>query len=177
MKISAKDIQKLREATSAGVMDCKQALTKAKGDFDKARGVLRQKGIALAAKKSSRQAREGRIEAYIHLNNKIGVLIELNCETDFVAKCEDFQNLGKDIAMQIAALNPLYLSREDVPKDVVKENKAHLENFYKENCLLEQAFVKDQAKTVKDCLTEVIAKIGENILIRRFIRFQLGEVS
>ena len=177
MKVSAKDIQKLREATSAGVMDCKQALTKAKGDFDKALGVLRQKGIALAAKKSSREARQGRIEAYIHLNNKIGVLIELNCETDFVARCEDFRNLSKDVAMQIAALNPLYLKKEDVPEDVVKENKNRLEDFYKENCLLEQAFIKDQAKTVKDYLTEVIAKIGENILIRRFIRFQLGEVS
>ncbi len=177
MKVSAKNIQKLREATSAGVMDCKQALTEAKGDFDKALGVLRRKGIALAAKKSSREAREGRIEAYVHLNNKIGVLVELNCETDFVARCEDFRNLSKDVAMQIAALNPLYLKKEDVPKDVVKENKSRLEDFYKETCLLEQSFIKDQTKTVKDYLTEAIAKIGENILIRRFTRFQLGEVS
>ena len=175
MKISAKDIQKLRGKTSAGVMDCKEALTSAKGDFDKAIQVLRKKGIALAAKKSSREAREGRIESYVHLHNRIGVLLELNCETDFVSKCDEFKKLSKDLAMQIAALSPVYVKKEDVPKDIAKENKDHLEDFYKESCLLEQPFIKDQTKLIKDYLTEVIAKVGENIVIRRFVRFQLGE--
>ncbi len=175
MKISAKDIQKLRGKTSAGVMDCKEALTSAKGDFDKAIQVLRKKGIALAAKKSSREAREGRIESYVHLHNKIGVLLELNCETDFVSKCDEFKKLSKDLAMQIAALSPVYVKKEDVPKDIAKENKDHLEDFYQVSCLLEQPFIKDQTKLIKDYLTEVIAKVGENIVIRRFVRFQLGE--
>lgn len=175
MKISAKDIQKLRESTSAGVMDCKQALEKSKGDFDKAAQVLREKGVALAAKKSSRKAQEGRIESYVHLNNKIGVLVEVNCETDFVARCEDFEKLSKDLAMQIAALNPVYLRKEDVPKNIIKKEKGQIEGFYKAHCLLEQTFIKDENKTIKDYLTEVIAKVGENILIRRFSRFQLGE--
>ncbi len=137
--------------------------------------VLREKGIATAQKKAERIAHEGCIEAYIHMHNKIGVLIEINCETDFVAKCDDFKHFCKDVAMQIAALNPLYIKREDVPKEMVKENKKRIEDFYKENCLLEQAFIKDQTKTIKDYLTEVIAKIGENVVIRRFVRFQLGE--
>jgi len=175
MKISAKDIQKLREATSAGVMDCKQALEKSKGDFDKAGKLLREKGIALAAKKASRETGEGRIESYVHLNDKIGVLVEVNCETDFVSRCDEFKKFTKDLAMQIAALNPIYLKREDLPKDVIKENKESLEDFCKRNCLLEQAFVKDQSKTVKDYLSEVIGKIGENIVVRRFTRFELGE--
>ncbi|MBN3037790.1 MAG: translation elongation factor Ts [Candidatus Omnitrophica bacterium] len=177
MKINAKDIQKLREKTSAGVMDCKKALTQAKGDFEKAIEVLREQGIALAKKKAARTASEGRIEAYVHMHNRIGVLVEMNCETDFVAKCDDFKHLCKDVAMQIAALNPRYIKKEDVPKEIAQENKSRLEEFCKENCLLEQAFIKDQAKTMKDYLTEVIAKIGENIVIRRFIRFQLGEES
>lgn len=175
MKISAKDIQKLREKTSAGVMDCKQALASAKGDFDKAIQVLREKGIALAAKKSSRKAHQGRIESYVHLHNKIGVLLELNCETDFVSNCDEFKKLSKNLAMQVAALNPIYLKKEDVPKDIVTKNKDRLEDFYKEACLLEQPFIKDQDKLIKDYLTEVIAKVGENIVIRRFVRFQLGE--
>lgn len=175
MKISAKDIQELRQATSAGVIDCKHALEEARGDFDKAMQVLREKGKAKAAKKSSRKTGEGRIEAYVHLHNKIGVLLEVNCESDFVSRCDEFKRLGKDLAMQIAALSPLYIKKEDVPEDVVKKNKACLEDFYKTNCLLEQPFVKDHAKIVKDYLTEVIAKVGENIVVRRFIRFQLGE--
>jgi elongation factor Ts len=177
MKITAKEIQQLREKTNAGVMDCKIALEQAKGDFEKAKQALRQKGLSIAAKKSSREAREGRIEAYVHLHNKIGVLVELNCETDFVAKCAEFKVLSKDLAMQIAALNPLYLKKEDVPRDVVKEQKGKIEDFYKTHCLLEQAFVKDQAVTIKDYLTEIIAKVGENIVLRRFVRFQLGEPS
>ena len=175
MKISAKDIQKLREATSAGVMDCKQALEQARGDFDKAIQVLREKGRAIAAKKSSRETYEGRIESYVHLHNKIGVLLEVNCESDFVSRCEDFKKFTKDLGMQIAALNPLYVKKEDVPENVVKKNKAHLEEFYKTNCLLEQLFIKDQDKTIKDYLTEVIARVGENIVVRRFVRFHLGE--
>jgi len=175
MRISAKDIQRLREATSAGVMDCKQALEQAKGDFEKARRVLREKGMAKAAKKSSREAREGRIDSYVHLNNKIGVLVEVNCETDFVSRCAEFKQLSKDLAMQIAALNPLYLKKEDVPKNVVKENKGRLEDFYKATCLLEQPFIKDETRTIRDYLTELIAKVSENIVLRRFIRFQLGE--
>lgn len=174
MKISAKEIQKLREKTSAGVMDCKKALSEAKGDFTKAMKFLRDRGVAIAQKKASRLAREGRIEAYVHLNNRIGVLVEINCETDFVAKCDDFKTLSRDLAMQIAALNPQYVKKEDVPGDVVQENKSNLDDFYKINCLLEQSFVKDQSKSIKDYVTEAIAKIGENIVISRFSRFQLG---
>jgi elongation factor Ts len=175
VKISAKDIQKLRQLTGAGVIDCKQALEKASGDFDKAKQVLRGKGVALAVKKSSRSVKEGRIESYVHLHNKIGVLVEINCESDFVSRCEEFRNFTKDIAMQIAALNPLYLKREDVPKKIIEENECRLEDFYKTHCLLEQAFIKDQAKTIQDYLTEVVAKLRENIVVRRFVRFQLGE--
>jgi len=175
MKISTKDIQKLREATSAGVIDCKHALETAKGDFEKAKQELRKKGRVIAAKKSSRATGEGRIEAYVHMHNKIGVLLEVNCETDFVSKCEEFKKFTKDLAMQIAALNPLYIKKEDVPEKIVKENKGHLEDFYKQACLLEQPFIKDQTQVIKDYLTDVIGKIGENILIRRFTRFQVGE--
>lgn len=175
MKISAKDIQKLREMSNVGVMDCKHALETAKGDFDKAVQVLRKKGIARAAKKSSRKAQEGQIESYVHLNSKIGVLIEVNCETDFVSRCAEFKDFSKDLTMQIAALNPLYLKKEDVPKNVVKEHKGQIEDFYKASCLLEQTFIKDEKRTIKDYLTELIAKVGENIVIRRFVRFQLGE--
>lgn len=175
MKINSKDVQKLRQMCGAGVMDCKLALEVAKGDFAKAMQALRKKGIAIAAKKSSRQAREGRIEAYVHLHNKIGVLVEVNCETDFVSKCTEFQQLTKDLAMQIAACNPAYLKKEDVPKELIKEHQERLDDFYKEACLLEQLFIKDQTQTVKDYLTQVIAKVGENIVVRRFVRFQLGE--
>jgi elongation factor Ts len=177
VKITAKDIQQLREKTNAGVMDCKQALETSKGDFEKAIQALRQKGIATAAKKASRQAGEGRIESYVHLHNKIGVLVEVNCETDFVSRCEEFKKLTKDLAMQIAALNPVYLRKEDVPQKVTKEHKDCLEELYKSICLLEQPFIKDQARTVRDYVTEVIAKVGENIVVRRFSRFQLGEAD
>jgi elongation factor Ts len=175
VKISAKDIQKFREKTGAGVMDCKSALEKAKGDLEKAMKFLREKGLAAAAGKASRQAKEGRIQAYVHLHNKIGVLLEVNCETDFVSRCEDFKNFTKDLAMQIAALNPVYVKKEDVPKKTAQEQKERLEDFYRQTCLLEQSFIKDDTKTIKEYLTEMIAKIGENIVIRRFIRFQLGE--
>ena len=175
ISISAKDIQRLREQTNAGVMDCKRALEKAKGDFAKAIQALREKGRITAVKKSTRQTKEGRIEAYVHLHNKIGVLVEINCETDFVSRCAEFKALAKDLAMQIAALNPVYIKREDIPSKVTAENQGRLEDFCKESCLLEQAFIKDQTKTVADYLTEVIAKVGENIVVRRFMRYQLGE--
>ena len=175
MKINAQDIQKLRQKTSAGVIDCKQALEKSKGNFEQAIQLLKEKGIALAQKKSTRAVKEGRIEAYVHLHNKIGVLVEINCETDFVARNDEFKHLAKNVAMQIAALNPQYVNKEDVPEDIVAENKKCIDDFYRAQCLMAQAFVKDQTKTVKDYLTETIAKIGENIVIRRFVRFQLGE--
>ncbi|MCQ9207779.1 MAG: translation elongation factor Ts [Omnitrophica bacterium] len=176
MKISAKDIQKLREATSAGVIDCKHALETAKGNFEKAIQELRKKGKALAAKKASRQTGEGRIEAYVHMHSRIGVLLEVNCETDFVSKCDEFKKFTKDLAMQITALSPVYVKKEDVPKKVAQEHKDRLEDFYKEACLLEQPFIKDQTQLIKDYLTDLIGKIGENIVIRRFIRFQVGEL-
>jgi elongation factor Ts len=175
VKISAKDIQRFREKTGAGVMDCKSALEKAKGDLEKALKILREKGLSAAAAKTSRKAKEGRIQAYVHLHNKIGVLVEVNCETDFVSRCDDFKDFTKDVAMQIAALNPLYIKKEDVPKKTAAEQKERLDDFYRQACLLEQPFIKDDSKTINDYLIEMIAKIGENILIRRFIRFQLGE--
>ena len=170
-----KFLKKLREKTGAGIMDCMRALTEAKGDFDKALKVLEKRGHEIAAKKADRQAKEGLVVSYIHPPGKIGVLVELNCETDFVARCDDFKNLARDIAMQIAAANPSYLSREDVPADEIKDQKdGPLENFYQQRCLLEQPFIKDESRTVRDCLTQVIAKVGENIVIRRFARYQLG---
>ncbi len=175
MKISAKEIQKLRERTNAGVMDCKSALEAAGGAFDKAVQLLREKGKATVAQKASRQAKEGRIEAYVHLHNKIGVLLEVNCETDFVSRCDEFKKFTKDLAMQIAALNPAYLKKEDLPKKVIAENKSCLEEFCKATCLMQQPFIKDDTLTIADYLTEVIAKTGKNIVIRRFVRFQLGE--
>ncbi|MBN2097779.1 MAG: translation elongation factor Ts [Candidatus Omnitrophica bacterium] len=175
MKITAQDIQKLRGKTGVGVMDCKQALQESKGDFEQAIKLLRKKGVAIAAKKSAREAREGRIEAYVHLHNKIGVLVEVNCETDFVCRNEEFIQFTRDLAMQIAALEPSYLKKEDVPAAVAKEHKDGLDEFYQSHCLLEQAFIKDDQKTIGEYLTELIAKTGENIVVRRFTRFQLGE--
>lgn len=170
-------IKKLRELTGAGVMDCKRALEAASGDFDKALEALRKRGHEIAEKKSTRAANQGLIESYIHTGGKIGVLVELNCETDFVARCDDFKRLARDLAMQIAATPPAYIRREDIPAEILKEKKsAHLEEFCKANCLLEQPFIKDQALTIRDLLTQVIAKVGENIVVRRFIRFRLGEL-
>lgn len=160
--------------TSASIVHCKQALEEAGGDIQKAVELLRKRGLKIAAEKQGRMAKEGRIEAYVHLGNKIGVLLEVDCETDFVAKNSDFCQFTKDIAMQIAASNPLYIKKEDVPKEVIKKEKDK-ELFYKENCLLEQAFVKDLNITVKDYLVSLIAKIGENIVIRRFVRYRVGE--
>lgn len=195
--ISAQMVKELRERTGAGMMDCKKALVESAGDMEKAVDYLREKGLAAAAKKAGRVASEGLVEAYIHGGGRIGVLLEINCETDFVAKTEDFKALARDIAMQIAAANPSYVSREEVPEEVVSREReilraqalnegkpAHivekmidgrLEKFYKETCLLDQDFIKDTDKTVQRLITEAIAKIGENISLRRFTRYHLGE--
>lgn len=195
--ITASLVKELRQKTGAGMMDCKKALTKTDGDIDKAIDFLREKGLAAAAKKADRIAAEGVVMSYIHGGGKIGVLLELNCETDFVAKTDGFKDLAKDIAMQVAAVNPAYLRREDIPADVIEHEKevlrqqaanegkpAHIidkmivgriEKFYKENCLLDQAFIKDGDKSITDIINENIAKIGENISVRRYTRYQLGE--
>lgn len=190
-------IKDLRQRTGAGVVDCKVALHEAQGDMDKAIEHLRRKGLATAAKKAGRIATDGLVSSYIHAGGKIGVLVEVNCETDFVAKTEDFQSFIKNMAMQIAAANPQYVRREEVPQaELDKEKEIYraqaleskkpekvidkivegkLERFYSEVCLLEQTYVKDGDMTIKDVLDALIAKIGENIQIRRFTRFQLGE--
>ena len=196
-EISAQLVKELREKTGAGMMDCKKALAEAGGDFAKAEDLLRKKGLAAAAKKSSRAATEGAVASYIHMGGKIGVLVEVNCETDFVARTEGFQSLVKDLAMQIAAAAPIWVRREEVPAEVVAKEleiaKAQmrdqkkpeailekiatgkLEKFYETICLLEQPFVKDDKKKIQEVLTEAVAKIGENIQVRRFARFVLGE--
>ncbi len=195
-KIATDQIKELREKTGAGMMECKKALTECNGEFEKAIDLLRQKGLATALKKAGRTASEGLIESYIHMG-KIGTLVEVNCETDFVAKTDDFKELVKDIAMHIAAANPQYLMREDVPQEALEREKeiyraqvsgkppqvvekiieGKLEKFYTDVCLIEQIFIKDpdQKKKIKDLITEKIAKLGENIVVRRFARFQLGE--
>src|SRR4030042_3962971 len=196
--ISAESVKNLREKTGVGMMECKKALTESGGDFEKAIDLLRQKGLATALKKAGRSVSEGLIDSYIHMG-RIGTMVEINCETDFVARTDDFKELVKDVAMHVAAANPLYLMREDVPKDVLEREKeiyrvqvagkpqqviekiieGKLEKFYADNCLLDQVFIKDpdQKKTVKDLVTEKVAKLGENIIIRRFARFQLGEIN
>ena len=196
MNITADAVKELREQTGAGMMDCKKALSEAGGSVEKALDVLRKKGLAMASKKSAREASQGLIGSYIHMG-KIGVLVEVNCETDFVAKTDDFQELVKDIAMHIAASNPVYVKREEIPSEVIEKEKAiyasqvtnkppqvvekivegKLEKFYTDMCLVDQIFVKDQdqKKKIKDLIIEKIAKLGENIVIKRFVRFQLGE--
>jgi elongation factor Ts len=197
VQISSGDVKKLREKTGVGMMDCKNALAETGGDFDKAVDILRKKGIEVAAKRSGRQASQGVIGSYIHMGGKIGVLLEVNCESDFVAKSEGFTNFVKDISMQIAAANPDWVSRDEVPEDVLSKEKeilkeqalksgkpekviekiveGKLNKFYSERCLLDQGFVKDQDKTIKQLLDELMAKTGEKCLIRRFARFQVGE--
>ena len=168
-------LKKLREKTGAGVMDCKRALAEAKGDAQAALKILERRGHEIAAKKATRQAKEGAVVSYVHTGGKIGVLVEINCETDFVARCDDFKVLAKDIAMQIAAADPSYVSREEVSSNQTKDKQdGPLEIFYKTHCLLEQPFIKDEHLTIRDRLTQVIAKVGENIVVRRFVRFQLG---
>jgi elongation factor Ts len=197
MNISASDVKELREQTGVGLMDCKNALREAEGIIDKALEILRQKGLAMAAKKSGRDASEGIIGSYIHMGGKLGVLVEVNCETDFVAKTEEFQEFVRDIAMHIAASNPAYLKREDVPSEVIDKEKeiyasqvtnkppqivdkivqGKLDKFYADNCLLEQVYVKDPEgkKSIQEVVVDVVAKIRENVVIKRFVRFQLGE--
>ena len=192
--ITATLVNTLREKTGAGMMDCKKALVEANGNLDEAETLLRKKGVASAAKKAGRSANQGLIDSYIHLGGKIGVLVEVNCETDFVAKTPDFQTLCRDLGMQIAAASPLYVSRDQVPEaELAKEREiavsqvagkppaaiqkiveGKLEKYYQTICLLDQPFVKKSDITVKDLLTERIAKLGENMLVRRFARFQLG---
>jgi len=195
--IKAETVKELRERTGAGIMDCKKALQETNGDLEKAIVYLREQGITAAAKKAGRATKDGLVEAYIHLGGKIGVLIEVNCETDFVAKTDDFKYLCKELAMQVAAANPEYLDREDVPEERIKSEKEILETqarnegkpdkviekivtgrmnkFYQEVCLLEQPYIRDPDMTVKDLVNQYIAKLGENIIVRRFCRFQLGE--
>ncbi|MCX6828331.1 MAG: translation elongation factor Ts [candidate division Zixibacteria bacterium] len=197
MEISAQKVKELREKTGAGMMDCKKALMETGGDFDKASNYLREKGIAKAASRAGRTANEGLVVSYIHPGDKLGVLLEVNCETDFVARTDDFRVFAKDVSMQIAATNPLAIKREDVdPKVVEAESEIYrqqalnegkpekildkivsgkLDKFFAETCLMEQPFVKDNEKTITDLLNDLIAKIGENITIKRFARFRLGE--
>lgn len=173
MKIPLEAIKELRKITSASISDCREALKESSGDMPKAVELLRKRGLELAAEKQGQAIKEGRIEAYVHLGNKIGVLLEVNCETDFVARNPDFCQFTKDLAMQIVALNPQYIKKEDIPADIIEHEKDK-ELFYKNNCLLEQAFIKDPSLTIKDCLGSLIAKVGENISIRRFIRYKVG---
>ncbi len=174
MKISLESIKKLREMTCASISDCKQALKETEENIQKAVDLLRKRGLKIAADKQGRVVKEGRIEAYVHQGNKIGVLLEIDCETDFAARNSDFCQFTKDIAMQIAACYPAYIKKEDVPAGIV-EKEPDKELFFKDNCLLEQVFIKDPSITVKDYLGSLVAKIGENILIRRFVRYKIGE--
>ncbi len=195
--ISAATVKELRDKTGAGMMDCKEALKQSDGDVSKAVDFLRKKGLATAAKRAGRAMSEGTIQTYIHTGGKLGVMVEVNCETDFVAKNEDFILFAKNIAMHIAATNPVSISQQDVPQAIVEKEmeiyrdqiramgkpeqmvekiaEGKLNKFYKENCLLSQSYVRDPNVTIADILNEQIAKIGENITIKRFVRFQVGE--
>lgn len=197
MEISATLVKQLRDQTGAPMMDCKKALLESKGDFEKAVTYLRQKSLATVSKKASRTTSEGQIASYIHPGSKIGVMVELNCETDFVARSSEFIEFSKNTAMHIAALNPLYLRREDVGEQVIENEKSiyreqakdsgkpekfwdkiisgRLEKFFSEVCLMEQTYIKEDTQSIQDVLNELIAKLGENISIRRFVRYQLGE--
>lgn len=174
MVASAEDIKRLREMTSCGVVDCKKALEETKGNFEKAKEVLQKRGLELALKKGNRQAKEGRVEAYVHTGSKLAVLVEVHCETDFVAKSQDFCHFTKDVALQIAACPPLYIKKEDIPAAVL-EAQSDPETFLKEHCLMSQPFVKDPKITLQDYLNMIIAKFGENIFISRFVRYKVGE--
>ncbi len=196
---TAKDVMELREMTGVGMMDCKKALTECNGDMEKAKDYLREKGLAAAAKKAGRIAAEGIVDSYIHLGGKIGVLVEVNCETDFVAKTDNFKQFVHDVAMQIAAAKPTYISKDEVKQDEIEKEKeilraqaknepkpkpdaiiekmveGRIEKYYKEVCLLEQPFVKDPDQTIGQLLNTTTAKIGEKISIRRFVRYEMGE--
>jgi len=199
MTISATQVKELREATGAGILECRKALEQQDGDFDKAVTYLREKGLAAAAKKAGREAREGLVEVYSHGQGRVGVMLEVNCETDFVARTEQFRVFVHDLALHVAAANPRYLDMADVPADVVESEKSiarnraiqegrpekaldkivsgRLDKFYQENCLAQQPFVKDETLTVADLLKQTIATLGENVIIRRFARWERGEVS
>ncbi len=194
--IDAAMVKQLREKTGSGIMDCKQALSECEGDMNKAGDFLRKKGLATAAKRAGRAMTQGAVQSYIHMGGKLGVLVEINCETDFVANSDDFKEFSRNIAMHIAATNPLGISPEDVPEDIINKEKeiyraqalemgkpekmidkiaeGKLNKFIKENCLLNQAYVRDPGIAIADLLNELIAKIGENITIKRFARFQIG---
>jgi elongation factor Ts len=196
LSITSSMVKELREKTCAGMMDCKEALTVSSGDFEKAVDHLRKKGMSAATKRSSKAAKDGVVASYIHMGGKIGVLVEVNCETDFVAKTDDFRLLAKELTMHIAAANPRYLKSEDIPPDVLEREKeiyrsqamaekkpekiwdkiieGKLKKYYEDVCLLDQKFIKDTAITVGTLVSNMIAKTGENIVIRRFMRFQLG---
>lgn len=176
MGASVDAIKELREQTSCGVIECKKALEEAKGDLHKAKEILQKRGLEIALKKSSRAAKEGRLEAYVHMGNKIAVLVEVNCETDFVARNEDFCQFARDVAMHIAALNPKYLSEKDVPAEALNQ-AVDKKTFLVENCLMEQPFVKDTSKTIQEYLNTIVAKIGENIMVGRFVRYKVGELA
>ena len=197
MSITSAMVKELRDKTGAGIMDCKEALNVSVGDFEKAIDYLRKKGMSAATKRSSKAAKDGVVASYIHMGGRIGVLVEVNCETDFVAKTADFQLVAKDLAMHVAAANPLYLKSEDIPPDVISREKeiyksqalaekkpekiwdkiieGKLKKYYEDVCLLNQKFIKDTDITVETLINNMIAKTGENIVIRRFARFQLGE--
>ena len=197
MAITASDVNALRQKTGVGMMDCKKALTEANGDMDKAIEILREKGMAAAAKKAGRIAAEGVVDSYIHMGGKVGVLVEVNCETDFVARGDQFKALVHDIALQIAASKPTYITKEEVPESVLDEEKkilkiqamnegkpeaiaekmvqGRIKKYYEDFCLLEQPFVKDPSKTIGQLITEAVAAIGEKITVRRFARFEMGE--
>ncbi len=199
MNITSGAVKDLRQKTGAGMMDCKKALVEAQGNEEKAIDILRKRGLAQAAKRAGREANEGLIETYIHTGSKLGVMVELNCETDFVAKTDEFKSLARDIAMHVAATNPMAISRDQISQEVIEKEKdiyraqiessgkkkppeiiekiisGKLEKFFSETCLLEQPFVKDTDKTVGDLVTETAAKLGENIVLRRFCRLQVGE--
>jgi elongation factor Ts len=199
MEISADVVKKLREKTGVGLMDCKEALRAANGDMEKAVDYLREKGLAKLAKRTGRAATEGSVASYIHTGGKVGAMAEVNCETDFVAKTNEFQAFVKDVVMQITASNPSYVRREDIPSEVLEREKTiyrnqaresgkpekildkiaegKLEKFYQEVCLMEQPFIKNPDITVKGLLEELVTKLGENVVIRRFVRFQLGETA
>ena len=197
MEISAEKVKELRDKTGSGIMDCKEALKVAGGNFDKAIEYLREKGMSAATKKSSRATKDGAVTSYIHMEGRVGVMVELNCETDFVAKTQDFRSLSKDIAMHIAAMNPLYVKAEDLPADVIERERGiykkqaltegkpekivdriidgKLKKYYEDVCLMNQRFIKDQDMTIEKLVKNAIAKTGENIIVRRFVRYQLGE--
>lgn len=170
------DIKKLRELTSLGINDCKQALSESKGDFNQALKILKSKGIQMLEKKGSRATSQGAIDSYVHFGGNLAALVEVNCETDFVARTEMFKKFVKDIAMQVAAANPEYVAKEDIPEDILKSVKNE-DEYVKQYCLLEQSFIKDGKFSVGGYLRDMVSKTGENIVIKRFVRFSLGEVK